>query len=163
MDHISFIVVAVIVAALAFDFTNGFHDTANAMATSIATKALRPKVAVLISAVLNIAGAFLSTEVARTISNGIVNDAQVTPSMIFAGHAGREPRHRRGVPVRTRRRRGHRRTGPTQSGHRTQRQRGHDGAGRSRGADGREHRAVTCRQRRTGPAHSCQPEEGWSG
>ncbi|WP_329538090.1 inorganic phosphate transporter (plasmid) [Streptomyces sp. NBC_01450] len=88
MDHISFIVVAVIVAALAFDFTNGFHDTANAMATSIATKALRPKVAVLISAVLNIAGAFLSTEVARTISNGIVNDALVTPSMIFAGLVG---------------------------------------------------------------------------
>lgn len=88
MDHISFIVVAVIVAALAFDFTNGFHDTANAMATSIATKALRPKVAVLISAVLNIAGAFLSTEVAKTISNGIVNDAQVTPAMIFAGLVG---------------------------------------------------------------------------
>lgn len=88
MDHISFIVVAVIVAALAFDFTNGFHDTANAMATSIATKALRPKVAVLISAVLNVAGAFLSTEVAKTISSGIVDDALVTPAMIFAGLVG---------------------------------------------------------------------------
>jgi PiT family inorganic phosphate transporter len=88
MDHISFIVVAVIVAALAFDFTNGFHDTANAMATSIATKALRPKVAVLISAVLNVLGAFLSTEVAKTISNGIVDDALVTPAMIFAGLVG---------------------------------------------------------------------------
>jgi PiT family inorganic phosphate transporter len=80
--------VAVIVTALAFDFTNGFHDTANAMATSIATKALRPKVAVLISAVLNIAGAFLSTEVAKTISNGIVKDALVTPVMIFGGLVG---------------------------------------------------------------------------
>lgn len=88
MDHISFIVVAVIVAALAFDFTNGFHDTANAMATSIATRALRPKVAVLISAVLNVAGAFLSTEVAKTISNGIVNDTLVTPAMVFAGLVG---------------------------------------------------------------------------
>jgi PiT family inorganic phosphate transporter len=88
MDNISFIVVAVIVAALAFDFTNGFHDTANAMATSIATEALRPKVAVLLSAVLNIAGAFLSTEVAKTISNGIVNEAQVTPALIFAGLVG---------------------------------------------------------------------------
>jgi inorganic phosphate transporter, PiT family len=88
MDHVSFTVVAVIVAALAFDFTNGFHDTANAMATSIATKALRPKVAVVISAVLNVAGAFLSTEVARTISSGIVNDSLVTPAMIFAGLVG---------------------------------------------------------------------------
>ncbi|MFI5756973.1 anion permease [Streptomyces sp. NPDC051569] len=88
MDHITFLVGAVIVTALAFDFTNGFHDTANAMATSIATKALRPKVAVLISGVLNLAGAFLSTEVARTISGGIVNDSLVTPGMIFAGLIG---------------------------------------------------------------------------
>jgi PiT family inorganic phosphate transporter len=88
MGNISFVVVAVVVAALAFDFTNGFHDTANAMATSIATEALRPKVAVLLSAVLNVAGAFLSTEVARTISNGIVNDAKVTPALIFSGLVG---------------------------------------------------------------------------
>jgi inorganic phosphate transporter, PiT family len=78
----------VIVAALAFDFTNGFHDTANAMATSIATGALRPKVAVLIAGLLNLAGAFLSTEVAKTISNGIVDDNLVTPGMIFAGLVG---------------------------------------------------------------------------
>ncbi len=88
MGNVSFIVVAVIVAALVFDFTNGFHDTANAMATSIATEALRPKVAVLLSAVLNIVGAFLSTAVAKTISNGIVNDAKVTPALIFAGLVG---------------------------------------------------------------------------
>ncbi|SEG82249.1 inorganic phosphate transporter, PiT family [Actinacidiphila yanglinensis] len=78
----------VIVTALAFDFTNGFHDTANAMATSIATGALRPKVAVLISGVLNLVGAFISTEVAKTISGGIVNDNLVTPGMIFAGLVG---------------------------------------------------------------------------
>ncbi|NJP44336.1 inorganic phosphate transporter [Actinacidiphila epipremni] len=88
MDHITFLVAMVIVTALAFDFTNGFHDTANAMATSIATGALRPKVAVGISGVLNLAGAFLSTEVARTISGGIVDDSLVTPGMIFAGLVG---------------------------------------------------------------------------
>ncbi|MFG3018749.1 anion permease [Streptomyces sp. NPDC048254] len=88
MDHITFLVAVVIVTALAFDFTNGFHDTANAMATSIATGALRPKTAVLISGVLNLVGAFLSTEVAKTISGGIVNDAVVTPGMIFAGLVG---------------------------------------------------------------------------
>ncbi|MFI8191166.1 anion permease [Streptomyces sp. NPDC085946] len=88
MDHITFLVAVVIVTALAFDFTNGFHDTANAMATSIATGALAPRTAVLVSAVLNVAGAFLSTEVARTISGGIVDDSLVTPQMIFAGLVG---------------------------------------------------------------------------
>ena len=88
MDHITFIVAMVIVTALAFDFTNGCHDTANAMATSIATGALKPKVAVLISGVLNLVGAFLSTEVAKTISGGIVDDTLVTPGMIFAGLVG---------------------------------------------------------------------------
>ena len=70
-----FLVTLVIVTALFFDFTNGFHDSANAMATSVATGALTPKVAVLIAAILNVVGAFLSTEVAKTISGGIVNDA----------------------------------------------------------------------------------------
>ncbi|MFF4345585.1 anion permease [Kitasatospora sp. NPDC001540] len=88
MAHVSFLVVLVVVTALAFDFTNGFHDTANAMATSIATGALRPRTAVLISGVLNLVGAFLSTEVARTISGGIVDDSLVTPGVIFAGLIG---------------------------------------------------------------------------
>ncbi|MGI5378146.1 anion permease [Streptomyces sp. CA-251387] len=88
MDHITFLVAVVIVTALAFDFTNGFHDTANAMATSIATGALRARTAVLISGVLNVIGAFLSTEVAKTISGGIVDDTLVTPGMIFAGLVG---------------------------------------------------------------------------
>ena len=68
-----FILAIVIVTALAFDFTNGFHDTANAMATSIATGALKPKAAVTLSAVLNLVGAFLSIEVALTVSNKVVN------------------------------------------------------------------------------------------
>ncbi|GAA4660321.1 inorganic phosphate transporter [Amycolatopsis dongchuanensis] len=84
----SLIVIVVVVAALAFDFTNGFHDTANAMATSIATGALKPKVAVSISAVLNLVGAFLSIEVAKTISGGIVDDTKVTPTVVFAGLVG---------------------------------------------------------------------------
>ena len=58
--------------ALAFDFTNGFHDTANAMATSVATGALKPKAAVALSAILNLVGAFLSIEVALTVSNKII-------------------------------------------------------------------------------------------
>jgi PiT family inorganic phosphate transporter len=82
------IVIVVIITALAFDFTNGFHDTANAMATSIATGALKPRTAVALSAVLNLVGAFLSVEVAKTISGGIVDDAQITPAIIFGGLVG---------------------------------------------------------------------------
>jgi PiT family inorganic phosphate transporter len=67
------LLILVVVTALAFDFTNGFHDTANAMATSIATGALAPKVAVTLSAVLNLVGAFLSIEVALTVTNAVVN------------------------------------------------------------------------------------------
>ncbi|MDN6237013.1 MAG: inorganic phosphate transporter, partial [Corynebacterium flavescens] len=67
------ILAIVIVTALAFDFTNGFHDTANAMATSIATGALKPFTAVAISAALNLVGAFLSVHVAATVAKGIVN------------------------------------------------------------------------------------------
>jgi len=66
------ILVLVVVTALGFDFTNGFHDTANAMATSIATGALRPRVAVLLSGILNLVGAFLSISVALTVTNAVV-------------------------------------------------------------------------------------------
>src|SRR5882672_9340545 len=82
------IVIAVIVTALMFDFTNGFHDTANAMATSIATGALRPKVAVVLAGVLNLIGAFLSVAVAKTISSGLVDEAKITPVVIFGGLVG---------------------------------------------------------------------------
>lgn len=83
-------VVLVIALALFFDFTNGFHDTANAMATPIATGAIKPKTAVGLAAVLNLVGAFLSTEVAKTISGGIINEKQfaITPEIIFAGLMG---------------------------------------------------------------------------
>ena len=66
------ILALVVVTALGFDFTNGFHDTANAMATSIATRALRPRTAVALSGILNLLGAFLSVEVALTVSNAVV-------------------------------------------------------------------------------------------
>lgn len=67
------ILVIVVLTALAFDFTNGFHDTANAMASSIATGALKPKTAVALSASLNLVGAFLSIEVAKTVGTGLVD------------------------------------------------------------------------------------------
>jgi PiT family inorganic phosphate transporter len=89
---LTLVVVLVIALALIFDFTNGFHDTANAMATPIATGALRPKTAVAIAAVLNLVGAFLSTEVAKTISGGLIREGadglQITPPMILAGLIG---------------------------------------------------------------------------
>jgi PiT family inorganic phosphate transporter len=89
---LTLLVVLVIGLALLFDFTNGFHDTANAMATPIATGALKPRVAVGIAAVLNLVGAFLSTEVARTISGGLIREGddgvQITPQLILAGLIG---------------------------------------------------------------------------
>ena len=84
--------VLVIALALFFDFTNGFHDTANAMATPIATGALKPRTAVLLAAVLNLVGAFLSTEVAKTISGGIIREEEISasifPAVILAGLIG---------------------------------------------------------------------------
>ncbi|GAB3145470.1 MULTISPECIES: inorganic phosphate transporter [unclassified Microbacterium] len=92
METAALIVVLIIGLALFFDFTNGFHDTANAMATPIATGALKPKVAVLLAAGLNLVGAFLSTEVSKTISHGIVREDQISPGaflpLIFAGLIG---------------------------------------------------------------------------
>ncbi|UQU67962.1 inorganic phosphate transporter [Couchioplanes caeruleus] len=91
MTETSVILALVVVTALGFDFTNGFHDTANAMATSIATRALRPKAAVLLSGVLNLAGAFLSVEVALTVTNAVVRiqDSSGTPKPeLLAGGGG---------------------------------------------------------------------------
>jgi inorganic phosphate transporter, PiT family len=84
----SLIVIVVVVTALLFDFTNGFHDTANAMATSIATGALRPTVAVVLAGALNLVGAFLSVAVAKTISSGLVDESKITPVIIFSGLIG---------------------------------------------------------------------------
>ena len=88
MNEPLIILCLVVVTALAFDFTNGFHDTGNAMATSIATGALSPKVAVTLSAVLNLVGAFLSTAVAATIARGLVDANLVTLEIVFAGLVG---------------------------------------------------------------------------
>jgi inorganic phosphate transporter, PiT family len=82
------ILVIVVAAALAFDFTNGFHDTANVVATSISTRAMAPKLAVGVAAVLNFAGAFLSLEVAATVAQGIVEADLITPLIVFAGLIG---------------------------------------------------------------------------
>ena len=80
----------VIITGLAFDFTNGFHDTANAMATSIATRALSPRVAVGLSAVLNLVGAFLSLSVAATIASGLA----LTAASVTQVDRGLPPQHR---------------------------------------------------------------------
>ncbi|MFF7602039.1 inorganic phosphate transporter [Streptomyces mirabilis] len=88
MEHITLLLGIVIVTALVFDFTNGFHDTANAMATTISTGALKPKTAVAMSAVLNLVGAFLSVEVAKTISGGIINEEGIRVQVIFAALVG---------------------------------------------------------------------------
>ncbi len=88
MDSSTIVVILVVIVALGFDFTNGFHDTANAMATSIATRALKPKVAVGIASVLNFVGAFLSLNVAATIAEDIVRPDAITPAIILAGLLG---------------------------------------------------------------------------
>jgi PiT family inorganic phosphate transporter len=82
------ILVIVVATALAFDFTNGFHDTANAVATSISTRALAPRTAVTMAAILNFVGAFISLEVAATIASGIVDADLITTTVIFAGLIG---------------------------------------------------------------------------
>jgi PiT family inorganic phosphate transporter len=82
------VLVIVVATALAFDFTNGFHDTANAIATSVSTRAMAPRTAVLLSAVLNFVGAFISLEVAATVASGIVNAGAITTTVVFAGLVG---------------------------------------------------------------------------
>jgi PiT family inorganic phosphate transporter len=82
------LIIIVVATALFFDYTNGFHDTANAMATTIATRALPPRVAVGLASVLNFAGAFISVSVAATIASGIVEQDLVTVPIVFAGLCG---------------------------------------------------------------------------
>ena len=88
MENEIVVVVIVVGTALMFDFTNGFHDTANAIATSVSTRAMSPRVAVAMSASLNFAGAFISLEVAATIAKGIVDPSFITPAIVFAGLIG---------------------------------------------------------------------------
>ena len=82
------LIIIVVATALFFDFTNGFHDTANAMATTIATRALPPRIAVALASILNFAGAFISVSVAATIASGIVEQHLVTVPIVFAGLVG---------------------------------------------------------------------------
>ena len=86
--HSDVLLVVVVATALAFDFTNGFHDTANVVASSISTRALAPRTAIGLASVLNFVGAFISLKVAATIATGIVDAGQVTQTIAFAGLVG---------------------------------------------------------------------------
>lgn len=86
--HNAFLLALVVIVAIGFDFTNGFHDTANAVAPSIATGALKPRAAVLLSSVLNVVGALLSLKVAATIASGIVSQGDIILPVVFAGLVG---------------------------------------------------------------------------
>jgi inorganic phosphate transporter, PiT family len=82
------LLVIVVVVALVFDFTNGFHDTANSVATSISTRALSPRLAVLIAAIANLAGAFATTAVAKTVGKGIIDSGLATEKTVLAAVLG---------------------------------------------------------------------------
>src|SRR5256714_8427691 len=84
----SILVWVVVVVALGFDFTNGFHDTANAVATSVSTRALSPRTAVFVSAVANLAGAFVTTAVAKTVGKGIIDTGLATEQTVLAALLG---------------------------------------------------------------------------
>src|SRR4051795_4497844 len=82
------LLVVVVIVALGFDFTNGFHDTANAVATSVSTRAMSPRIAVAIAASANLAGAFVTTAVATTIGQGIIDTGLATEQTILAALLG---------------------------------------------------------------------------
>src|SRR5436305_1821616 len=82
------LLVVVVVGGLAFDFTNGFHDTANYIATWVGTRALSPRWAVLVSAAANLAGAFVTTAVAKTVGKGIINTGLATDRTVLAALLG---------------------------------------------------------------------------
>jgi inorganic phosphate transporter, PiT family len=86
--HSTALIVAVVVVALGFDFTNGFHDTANAIATSVSTHALSPRLAVILSSGMNFVGAFVTLKVAATIGSGVANPKEVTLFMTIAALVG---------------------------------------------------------------------------
>ncbi len=88
MDGVSAMLVFVVLLAIAFDYVNGFHDTANAIATSVATRALSPRVAILMAASFNFIGAFAGTAVAKTVGSGLVEDATTTQVVIAAALIG---------------------------------------------------------------------------
>lgn len=87
-SSVLYVTIIVVVLALAFDFINGFHDTANAIATSVSTRVLTPRVAIIMSAVLNFFGAFLSSEVAKTVGSGVIDPKAVIPEVVIAALIG---------------------------------------------------------------------------
>src|SRR5690349_22714168 len=82
------LLVLVVLVALGFDFTNGFHDTANAVATSVSTRALSPRLAVLIASIANLGGAFVTTAVAKTVGKGIIDSGLANSKTVLAAVAG---------------------------------------------------------------------------
>ena len=88
MEAVTFSLVLVIALAIVFDYINGFHDTANAIATSVATRALRPQYALLMAAAFNFIGAFAGTAVAKTIGAGLVDETTTTQTVVMAALIG---------------------------------------------------------------------------
>ena len=88
MDGVTAMLVFVVLLAVAFDYTNGFHDTANSIATSVATRALSPRSAIVMATAFNFIGAFAGTAVAKTIGSGLVNDATTTQAIVAAALIG---------------------------------------------------------------------------
>ena len=86
--HNTFVLVFVVLIAVGFDFTNGFHDTANAVAPTVATGALKPRTAVILSSALNLVGAFLSLKVAATVASGIVSQGDIIMPVVIGGLIG---------------------------------------------------------------------------
>src|SRR5712692_3039385 len=84
----TFLIVLVVLIALAFDYINGFHDTANAIATVVSTRVLSPRAAILMAAVLNFAGAFYSQSVAQTVAKGLVDPHSATQLVILSAVIG---------------------------------------------------------------------------
>src|SRR2546423_13095459 len=84
----SILLIVVVIVALGFDFTNGFHDTANAVATSVSTRALTPRMAVLTASVANLAGAFVTTAVAKTVGQDIVASDLISTKTVLAALLG---------------------------------------------------------------------------
>lgn len=87
-EGVTLVLVAVVALAVAFDYINGFHDTANAIATSVATKALRPQHAIFMATAFNFIGAFAGTAVAKTIGKSLVDEASTTQTIIAAALIG---------------------------------------------------------------------------
>ena len=88
MAELSGLLLVVVILALLFDFSNGWHDSANAIATVVSTRVVSPSTAVLVAGVLNVAGAFMSTAVAKMVGTGIVDPQSVTQAVVASALAG---------------------------------------------------------------------------